>query len=82
MVIYGSHGVISSAGRAGNFRLYQHRPAEDGPYPRGWSEIDPDGHVVSTGEEAGKNSGIGRSGYTSGKGSAQTICLSHRAMLN
>lgn len=61
MVIYGSQGVISSAGRGGTFRLYQR--AETGPYPRGWSEIDPEGNVVATGEDAGKApSGQGRRG--------------------
>lgn len=60
MVIYGQEGVISSAGRGGNFRLYQRQ--EGGAYPRGWSEVDPEGNVVATGEEAGQARGAGRGG--------------------
>jgi predicted dehydrogenase len=51
MVIYGSAGVISSSGRGGTFRLYQR--AAGGAFPRGWSEIDPQGNVVATGDDAG-----------------------------
>ena len=51
MTIYGQEGVISSTGRAGNFRLYQR--SEGGRYPRGWSEVDSDGNVVATGNDAG-----------------------------
>ncbi|HEX2034965.1 MAG TPA: Gfo/Idh/MocA family oxidoreductase [Chloroflexota bacterium] len=51
LVIYGREGVISSAGRGGNFRLY--RRNEGDRYPAGWSEVDPEGNVVATGEEAG-----------------------------
>jgi len=54
MVIYGQQGVISSAGRGGNFRLYQR---EEGRYPKGWSEVDPHGNVVATGDDAGRSSG-------------------------
>ena len=51
MVIYGSAGVISSSGRGGTFRLYQR--AAGGAFPRGWSEVDSEGSVVATGDDAG-----------------------------
>ncbi|MGH2354602.1 MAG: Gfo/Idh/MocA family protein [Chloroflexota bacterium] len=60
MVIYGSQGVISSSGRGGTFRLYQ-RP-EGGRYPKGWSEVDPEGNMVATGDDAGIQRGGGRGG--------------------
>jgi predicted dehydrogenase len=60
MVIYGQEGVISATGRGGNFRLYQRQ--DGGRYPRGWSEVDPDGNVVSTGDDAGLTGGSGRGG--------------------
>jgi predicted dehydrogenase len=43
--------VISSSGRGGTFRLYQR--AAGGAFPRGWSEVDPQGNVVATGDDAG-----------------------------
>jgi predicted dehydrogenase len=55
LILYGSQGVISSGGRAGNFRLYQRD--DGGRYPKGWSEVDPEGTVVATGEDAGRGSG-------------------------
>jgi predicted dehydrogenase len=54
LVIYGSQGVISSGGRGGTFRLYQR---EEGRYPKGWSEIDPQGAVIATGNTAGRDGG-------------------------
>ena len=55
LVMYGSKGVISSTGRGGNFRLYQRE--EGGRFPRGWSEVDPEGSVVATGDDAGRATG-------------------------
>jgi predicted dehydrogenase len=60
MTIYGSQGVISSAGRGGTFRLYQRQ--DGGAYPKGWSEVDPEGNVVATGDDAGLPRGQGRGG--------------------
>jgi predicted dehydrogenase len=60
MTIYGQEGVISSTGRAGNFRLYQR--GDGGRYPRGWSEVDADGTVVATGNDAGLARVTGRGG--------------------
>jgi predicted dehydrogenase len=57
LVLYGSRGVLSSAGRGGTFRLYQRE--DGGPYPKGWSEVDPEGKVVATGPEAGRSAGAG-----------------------
>jgi predicted dehydrogenase len=58
LVVYGSQGVISSAGRSGPFRLFQRQ--DGGPYPKGWSEVDPEGRVVATGDDAGLPRGAGR----------------------
>ena len=60
LVVYGSQGVISSAGRSGTFRLFQRQ--DGGPFPKGWSEVDPEGKVVATGDDAGLSSGAGRGG--------------------
>jgi predicted dehydrogenase len=67
LMLYGSQGIISSGGRAGNFRLFQRDEARQ--YPKGWSEIDPQGAVVATGEEAGRGSGR-REGRSAGRPSA------------
>jgi predicted dehydrogenase len=67
LVIYGSQGVISSGGRAGNFRLYLRE--EGGRYPKGWSVVSPEGEVVATGEDAAVGGGR-RQGRGAGQPSA------------
>jgi predicted dehydrogenase len=48
LTLYGSAGVIASAGRSGTFSLYLQSAA--GPFPAGWSEVDENGTVVASGE--------------------------------
>ncbi len=55
LVIYGSKGVISAAGRQGTFRLYQ--KDDGGSYPRGWSEVDASGAVVVGGSAPAERGG-------------------------